>query len=538
MLAGPFRDFARVAPYLRPYRARMAAAFGVGMIASLAGLVQPYLSQRLIDGGLLARRWDVMLEVAAWMMVLAVAGFALNFYSSYRYVGLSARMLFDMRRALFEHLLRLSPRFYARTRMGDILSRLNGDLGEVQRVAADLPLAVFQNVVFLVGSVGLMMWLSPRLFAASVVVLPAAIWFLRAYQRRLEGRTRVLREESAGIGSFLVESLSGVRLIAASNAAAAESGRFAARQESFFAALMDMQRVALGWGAMPGLLFTASNAGVFLYGGWLVLDGAMSVGGLIAFLAYYGRLLGPVQGLMGISNQLVTARVSLDRVFALFEAKPEVADGVREFANGAIEFAGVGVSHEGRPVLAGFSALVEEGSFCAVIGESGIGKSTIADLLVRLIDVERGAVRIGGVDVRDMRLEELRRGVVLVEQTPFLFHASVRENLTMGGGGRLDEVARELGIWELLDREAAGERGQALSAGERQRIGIARGLLRDGSVYVFDEPTAALDEANEAAVIQVIRERLRGKTVIVITHRAKVAAMADQVIDLGERVAG
>ncbi|MBY0372693.1 MAG: ATP-binding cassette domain-containing protein, partial [Bryobacteraceae bacterium] len=193
---------------------------------------------------------------------------------------------------------------------------------------------------------------------------------------------------------------------------------------------------------------------------------------------------------------------------ALFEAKPEVTDGVREFANGAIEFAGVGVSHEGRPVLAGFSALVEEGSFCAVIGESGIGKSTIADLLVRLIDVERGAVRIGGVDVRDMRLEELRRGVVLVEQTPFLFHASVRENLTMGGGGRLDEVARELGIWELLDREAAGERGQALSAGERQRIGIARGLLRDGSVYVFDEPTAALDEANEAAVIQVIRERL------------------------------
>ena len=515
----------------------MAAAFGVGMIASMAGLVQPYLSQRLIDGGLLARRWDVMLEVAAWMMGLAVVGFGLNFYSSYRYVGLSARMLFDMRRALFEHLLRLSPRFYARTRLGDILSRLNGDLGEVQRVAADLPLAVFQNVVFLVGSVGLMLWLSPRLFAASVVVLPAAVWFLLAYQRRLEGRTRVLREESAGIGSFLVESLSGVRLIATSNAEATESGRFAARQERFYGALMDMQRVALGWGAMPGLLFTASNAGVFLYGGWLVLDGTMSVGGLIAFLAYYGRLLGPVQGLMGISNQLVTARVSLDRVFALFEAKPEVTDGVRDFENGEIEFDRVGVSHEGRRVLDGFTARIAEGTFCAVIGESGVGKSTIADLLVRLTDAESGAVRIGGVDVREMRLEALRRGVVLVEQTPFLFHASVRENLAMGRAGQVEEVARELGIAELLDRDAAGERGQALSAGERQRIGIARGLLREGSIYVFDEPTAALDEANEAAVIRIMRERLQGKTVVVITHRAKVAAMADQVIDLGERVA-
>lgn len=537
MLVGPFRDFARVGPYLRPYRGRLTAAFGVGMLASLSGLAQPYLSQRLIDGGLLARRWDVMLETSAAMFAIALAGFALNLYSSYRYVGLSARMLFDMRRALFEHLLTLSPRFYARTRLGDILSRLNGDLGEVQRVASDLPLAVFQNLIFLVGSVVLMLWISPRLFIASLLALPAAVWLMRQYQRRVESRTHRLREESAGIGSFLVESLSGVRQIASSNAQLAESSRFAARQQSFFAALMDLQWNALGWGSLPATLFTASTAGVFLYGGWLVLENELTTGGLIAFLAYYGRLLGPVQGLMGIANQLVTARVSLDRVFELFEAKPEVVSGAREFSNGDIEFEDVCVSHEGRPVLDHFTARIPAGKVCAIVGESGIGKSTIADLLVRLIDPDSGAVRIGGVDLREMRLEDLRRGVALAEQTPFLWNASVRDNL---GGDDVEAIARELGIAELLDRNAgAGERGTALSAGERQRIGVARVLLRNSaSIYVLDEPTSALDEASEAAVMSLIRERLQGRTLIVITHRARVAAMADQVIDLSERRVG
>lgn len=519
----------------------------ISLASTLLGLAQPYIAKLLIDEALVRRNSGALYMVALLMVVVTVAGFALNIFSSYRYIAVSADILFDMRLALYEHLQKLSPRFYARTRLGEIVSRINNDIGEVQRVAADTLLAFLANLVFLAGSIAIMLWLDARLFALSIALVPFSILALRHYRRRLTGEVKELRERSAEIGSFLIETLYGMRLIVTSAAEAHEIGRFRERNRRFVRALLRMQLTSNLAGVAPGAVLTLSTAAVFLYGGGLVIDGALSIGGLVAFMAYHLRLLAPVQNLLGLYTNLASARVSLGRVFELLDTPVEVidrADAERiEEARGEISFEGVTLRHDREaPVLDGVSFSVPAGSICAIVGPSGVGKSTIADLLVRLYDPQEGAVKFDGRDLRDLRLSDLRRAVALVDQTPFLFNATIAENIAYARPAASREeiarAARAASIDDFISRLPAGyetevgERGLTLSAGERQRIAIARAWLRDPVVLVLDEPTAALDPASEQSLAETLVEAWRGRTAIIITHRLALVELADQVIVL------
>jgi ATP-binding cassette subfamily B protein len=528
-------EYRRVTGYLRPYRGRLLLIVTVSLFSTLLGLAQPYISKLLIDEALLRRNWNALVAVALLMVVVTVLGFALNILSSYCYVQVSAAVLFDMRLAVYQHLQRLSPRFYARTRLGDIVSRLNNDIAEVQRVTADTLLALLSNVIFLAGSAAIMVWLEWRLFLVSVAVLPLSALALRHYQRRLTGRVRSLRERSADIGSFLIETLQGMRLVVASAAERREVERFRERNQSFVDALLRMQLTSYLAGGAPGAILTLSTAALFLYGGKLVIDGSLTVGSLVAILAYHLRLLGPVQNLMSLHTNLVAGAVSLQRVFELLDTSPEVIERPDAAPAGRIRgdltFEDVTFRYDpDTPVVEGVSFHVPAGTICAVVGPSGAGKSTIADLILRFYDPESGRILLDGHELRDLRLEDLRRAVALVEQTPYLFHATIRENIAYARPDATAEqtaaAARAAALPLDLDT-VVGERGQALSAGERQRIAIARALLRDPRVLILDEPTAALDAANE----QIVAQAFRGRTVILITHRLALLALADQVIE-------
>ena len=226
-----------------------------------------------------------LMTVAVLMVVVTVAGFALNIVSSYRYVAVSAAVLFDMRLSVYQHLQKLSPRFYTRTKLGEIVSRLNNDISEVQRVAADTLLAAISNLIFLIGSVVIMVLLNWRLFFVSIVLIPVSVIALKHYRRKLTDRVRGMRERSADIGSFLIESLMGMRLIVASNTQEREVTKFREKNRGFVDALLSMQLVSFFAGAFPGTVLTLSTALVFLYGGSLVIDGEMSIGSLVAFMA-------------------------------------------------------------------------------------------------------------------------------------------------------------------------------------------------------------------------------------------------------------
>jgi ATP-binding cassette subfamily B protein len=542
----PLDGYRRALRFILPYRGRLVLVLLAGIAATGFGLLQPYISKLLIDDALLKRNLHMLMVVSGLMLGVTVVGFVLNILSSYQYVRVSACVLFDMRLALYRHLQTLSPRFWARTKLGDVVSRINNDIAEVQRVSSDSLLSVLSNLVFLIGSAGIMIALSPRLFLVSVAAVPASVWALQHYQHRLARRVRAVRERSSDIGSFLLETLLGIRLVVSSRAESREVERFRARNRSFLDALMSMQLISFLSGAVPGTILTLSTAAIFLYGGKLVIDGALTTGSLVALMSYHLRLLSPVQNLMSLYSNLVSGGVSLSRVWELFDTRAEILDrpGAKPLANvrGEIEFDRVSFSYGGDAVFEDLSFRVAPGTICAILGPSGAGKSTLADLLVRFYDPDAGAIRIDGRDLRDLPLADVRRAVLLVDQAPYLLHASVRENIAYARPeADDDEIARAAQAASIHQRilslpdgydTVIAERGQTLSAGECQRVALARALLANPKVLVLDEPTSALDEANERAIGEMLVRAAAGRTAILITHRASLARIAHQTVIL------
>jgi ATP-binding cassette, subfamily B, bacterial len=537
----------RALRFVTPYWRRLALVLILSLVSTALSLLLPLISKDFFDRALLGRDIGALVRTSALFAGVTALGFVLNIVSGLRYTRVSAEILFDMRLQVYRHLLRLSPRFYARTRIGDIMSRINNDIGEIQRVAAEAALAWVGNVLYLAGTIVMLAWLDLRLFLATVAVAPFGLWALAHYRGRLEGSIRGVRERSADLGSFLIETLQAVKLVVTSNAQEREVARFRARNNAFIEALMSMQLLSYVSGGLPGLILSAGTGMVFVYGGYRVVTGAMTVGTFVAFIAYQTRFLGPIQALMGLYASLATARVSLGRVAEILDAPIDVqevpeAEALAR-ARGHIECSHVTLSYDrGRPALEQLSFRVGPGEVLAIVGPSGSGKSTVADLLLRLLDPDEGVVRLDGHDLRRLKLDDIRRHVALVDQEPCILHASIRENIRYGRPDATDAevrlAARQAALEPFIDALPAGydtvvgERGSALSSGERQRIATARAFLANPAVLILDEPTASLDPVAERLVIDGYESVMRDRTTIVITHRLDVASRADRVLVL------
>ena len=555
-LAALLSRFYRLSPFVKPYIRRIGFIFLLSSFGTVLGLLWPLFTKILIDDVLLARNGSLLFTLCGIMLGVTILGYGIGAVNRYLYTQVTARVLFALRQHLFAHLQKLSLRFHTQVKVGDLLSRLNTDIAEIQSVLTDAAFTFVTNVFVLIATVGFLIWLNWQLFLISLLVVPIQMYGVHKIQPHMVAETRKVRELNASISAFLVESLSAIKFIKQFGVERTQLGRLGRLGEQFVAVVTRFEMLGyIGSTTATATTFLGSTL-VTLYGGYLVIEGHMSIGGLVAFSAYQSRAFSPIQVLMGLYLRIERAGVSVDRVFEFLDIGQEYtepSDGTLQLGDfrGEVEFCDVSfgyhlnaTAHETDPelVLRRVNFRIAAGQRLTVLGPSGTGKSTLVDLLVRLYEPQAGTIRLDGHDVRELDLGWLRQHVVVIGHEPFLFHASILENVSYAS----PEATREeivaavtaAGLHEFVTAlpdgydTTVGERGTRLSAGQRQRIALARAILKKPRILVLDEAMSGLDVESEADVRQALSALMQHCTTLVVTHRFTSLHAEDAVVVL------
>lgn len=557
------RTAGRVLGYLRPYRWRAALVLLLVAAGNGLALLMPWPLKLVVDhvldvqplpAWLAAALPEALAEPRALLTAAAVAAVlfeaasaALGFAENYVSIDAGQRMVNDLRADLYAHLQRLSLAFHSRQRVGDLIYRVLADTFAVQSLVMNGLLPALSAATMLAGMTVIMVRLHAGLAALALALAPLLALVLVFVGSRIKGAATRAREEEGAIYALTQEGLASIPVIQAFTREEETTRRFVGASRSSLRAFLRLYSVQTLFGGTVGVLLGVGGALLLYVGARQVLAGTLTVGTLLVFLAYLRSLYGPVSSLVGSWGTVRAAEASADRVFELLETAPQVADrpGAKPLppVRGRIAFERVSVAYEpGRPVLREVSFVCEPGETVAVVGPTGVGKTTLAALTLRFLDPTAGRVTIDGHDLRDVQIRSLRAQISLVLQEPLLFSATVRENIAVGRPGAPDEAIVEAAslarahefILELPQayNTPLGERGVRLSGGERQRLALARAFLKDAPILVLDEPTSALDAETEALVVERVATLARGRTTIIIAHRLSTLRRADQVLVL------
>jgi ATP-binding cassette subfamily B protein len=530
-------------PFVRPQRGILAVTLFFSLLGTAASLYAPFLTKRLVDDVILKGNWAGLPKLLVTMALFSAAGMLLGGVSSYLYTRGSSKILIAMRSALFDHLERAEISFFGRTRVGEIVARLNNDMVEIQGILVDIPLAFVVHSVRLVAAATVLIAMSWHLFLVGNVLVPLGVLGLWLTRHVITGMSRELREKNAALGSHIIDTFTGIRLVRSSGTEGEELRRFERENLSLLASVLRFQMVSSLSRGIPSFVLGCSAMLAFLYGGYMIRDGVLTVGTLVAFTAFQVQVIAPIQNLLGQYLALRKGRASLTRVFEFFdvpvEADEEGAEAFEALREGIV-FHDVSFSYDGQArVLDGLSLFIPAGRTTALVGESGAGKSTLIDLLLRFHEPQGGEIRYDGVPSRRLSRSTLRRRVAVVSTEPFLFHGTIGENIRYGSPGatraEVEEAAVRADLREFLGSLAGGletvvgERGTALSSGQKQRVALARAFLRSPDLLILDEATSSLDVLTEERVRTSIRDLMKGRTTLIVTHRLHAVRDADWI---------
>lgn len=540
----PKRNMRRLLPYFRPYRARVIWTIILMLLVTAAGLAGPALAQVAIDDGISKGSVEALIIIVAIFVVIGFIGWIAGYWQSYLSSWVGERVLLDLRRQLFRHMMRLELGHHERTPTGRSVSRLTSDIEAVNQLVVEGATSLVINGLSLIGVIVILIAYDWQLAIAAFLIFPllaAGTWWFRV---RATVAYRATRERVAVVLTVLQESLSGVRVVQAHGRQEEARRRFREANREYRAA--NMRTVTVSGVYFPGveLLAALGTALILWYGGNRVLDSDLSVGVMVAFIGYLASFFDPIQQLSQLYNTFQSAMAALEKIFGVLETDPRINDrgdavDLPDIA-GRVRLDHVSFGYGREYVIRDVSLDIEPGSTVALVGATGAGKSTLAKLIARLYDPDEGVVSIDGINLRDVREESLRAEMGIVPQEGHLFSGTIAENVRFAHPLASDDDVRRaldtVGALEFVDGLPDGidtdvqERGARLSAGQRQLICFARALVPDPRLIILDEATSSIDIGTERRIEDALDRLLVGRTAVVIAHRLSTIRRADRIV--------
>lgn len=557
-MARRFPILRTIAKYLRPYRARFLFAVLQVFLISACELLKPWPLKVIVDNvlGGTPLTWPglagvaprpLLLGACLGLVLLYVVVTGLGVLNNASTIAIGQGMVNDFRRDLYQHLQRLSLRFHSRREVGDLLYRVTSDTYAIQALSMNGVFPIVTSVTLFVGMMTVMLRMDWLLTVVALGVCPLLFGGVSVMNRRITAVATDARQKESRLYAVTQRGIAAIRIVQAFTTEEEEQRRFLTSSSESLQANLHLYVLQTFYSATVNVIVAGGTAVVLWVGATHVLAGTLTIGQLLVFTTYLASLYGPINSITQTIGMLQGAKVGAGRVLEILETAPDLVDGRHAVdaarLRGEVRFEHVAFEYEpGRPVLRDIDVSARAGEVLAIVGPTGVGKTTLVSLVGRFYDPVAGRVLLDGVDLREFRLRELRGRIAMVLQPALVFPTTLRENIAYGRAmASEEEVARAAHLAQLdgflarlpqgLDTPV-GEQGATVSDGERQRITIARAILRDAPILILDEPTSALDAETEALIIAALRELMRGRTTFVIAHRLSTIRHADQIIVL------
>ncbi|MFJ9563089.1 ABC transporter ATP-binding protein [Streptomyces fuscichromogenes] len=544
----PREVFRRFWPYTRGGRRWLLPLVLLSLTTPAVDAAELWLFKFVVDDVLVARELRPLLWIAPAYLGLVLCSGTLGFADEVMSTWVGERFLLTLRAEVFRHVQGLSLGFFERRRLGDVLSRVTGDVDAVETFLLSGVADALYYVISLGVYLGLLLYLRWDLTLLALVVVPLFWGAARRFSRLVRAASRERRRRGGALGAIAEESLGNVMLVQAYNRQAWEADRFQRENTGRFRAAMASARIHAGYAPVVEFVEVAGGLAVLALGTWKLAQGQLTLGGLLVFLALIGKLYGPVHGLSGLGSAFYAASAAAERIIELLDERPQVTEaaGARRIgrARGAVEFDRVWFRYPGTAawVLSDVSFRAAPGETLVLVGASGAGKSTLAKLQLRFYDPDRGTVRLDGTDLRELSLADVRENIAVVLQETLVLHGTVRENIAYGRPAATEAeivaAARAADAHEFVERlpdgydTLVGQRGRTLSGGQCRRLAIARAMIRDAPVLLLDEPTAGLDARSAGRVMEPLRRLMAGRTTVVVSHQPAAVRDADRIVVL------
>ncbi len=536
------KDFLRFYRFAKPYKLGLALILLVSLLTIAISIINPYLLKILIDDAMLQKDMELLVKLLILMVALGLISSAFGFISTYFNGKITGKIMIDIRKAIFNHIIYLPQSYFIKNKIGDIVQKINNEVDNIRDFITSSVLRITKDVLMIVGYIGALCWLNLRLFLLVSITFPLTILVLRYFQPRIKKVLSKIRVKDSEILSFFMEEFSNIKLIQSFNIYQNENLKLSKHLSArFFLGMRRIRLKAVNTSVM-GLVFSLTMTLLFSYGGLLIINETLTIGALLAFINYLLYLSDPIKDLQNLYMEIARVSVSMDRLNEIMETPTilDIESSEPFLFKEKLRFQNVNFKYKKTNVLNNLNLTIEKGKCYAIAGSSGNGKSTLINLILRFFEPTEGNIFIDNVLINRINIFDLRENICYISQDNFLFNDSLGNNISVGN---LNSTETEIQlasnkvnlnkITKQFNKELSlkvGDKGVNLSGGEKQRIALARAFLKDASILILDEAFSSLDSESEREILLSLKEKFTNSTILIISHRISTIKEVDEII--------